>query len=160
MHIHAIFTQAGATARPFFVALDDRKFLPRARQLVRKYGGWISEESIYIDMILMLRSQFFIGNPASTVSMNVARVRWAAHGSPASNLDPSRFGCDDPPSQGTSSDAPPSQGTSSHEPTRSQPTSSQGMVKAALRPRQGHGQGHGQAPVRLTTQRAPRFAVG
>jgi len=113
---------------------------------VRKYGGWISEEDIYIDMMLMLRSQFFIGNPASTVSMNVARVRWAAHGHSASNLDPSRLGCDAPPSQGS-----PSQGSPS-----------EGMVKAALLPTHRARQGHGWAEgtVRPTAQRAPRFAIG
>ena len=45
-------------------------------------------QSLEMDMLLLIRSSYFVGNPASSLSLNVARVRaFRFGGGPASNLE-------------------------------------------------------------------------
>jgi hypothetical protein len=68
--------------RPLFLAHDHQQPEDAAR-LVRDLGAVVLDDGLELpdhcqvstDMILLLRSRFLMGNPASTMSLNVAKVR-------------------------------------------------------------------------------------
>ena len=47
-------------------------------------GGVVPAQ--YVDLLLLIRSRYFLGNPASTFAANVARVRASELGDPFANL--------------------------------------------------------------------------
>ena len=78
---------------------DDKMLKPRAAAIVRRYNASVFVAGahnnpltrafrLHMDMLLLLRACYFVGNPASTLSGNVARVRALALGvgHAASNL--------------------------------------------------------------------------
>ena len=51
--------------------------------MARRYRAVVSEDADkFVDMVLLLRSSFFIGNPASSLTTNIARVRRAVANTP------------------------------------------------------------------------------
>ena len=79
-----------AASLPLFLAHDGQQ-PDRARALTSERGAKSvpdGSKSVSMDMQLLLRSSFFVGNPASSLSVNVARVRavYFGGGQPACNL--------------------------------------------------------------------------
>lgn len=72
-------------ARPLLVAHDGQN-APRVRQILQRFNGTeyahrgFGKQTLFVEMLLMIRARSFIGNPGSTVSLNVARVRRHALG--------------------------------------------------------------------------------
>ena len=86
-YLDALFAHAGTRELPVVLA-HDKQNPSRAIAIARKYGA-VSYSGTYapfVDLLLMVRSAYFIGNPASSMSGNAASVR-ALTGLP-SNLAP------------------------------------------------------------------------
>lgn len=69
--------------RPRIFLAHDHEWPERADAIVRRYDAVVSDDADkFVDMLLLLRSSFFIGNPASSLTTNVARVRRAVANTP------------------------------------------------------------------------------
>ena len=79
-YLEAYFASAGARKgeRPLVIA-HDGQFTTRVDQLKRGWRGvelgYRGPGSLFLDMLLLIRSRHFVGNPGSTVSHNVQNVR-------------------------------------------------------------------------------------
>jgi len=72
---------------PVVLAHDGRD-PERAAALAERYGAvsYQGPMGSFVDLLLMVRAGFFIGNPASSFSTNAARVRHASLSDPATTL--------------------------------------------------------------------------
>lgn len=73
----ALYVQRFVSKNQTIVLAHDGQHVRAARRLQRAFHvvSYTGPYSLYVDMLLMVRASVFIGNPASTVSMNVAAVR-------------------------------------------------------------------------------------
>ena len=92
-YLDAALALAETSGLPLYLA-HDRQQPERAASLVARYHavtykapdptGWrkkkgAREDGRFVDMLMLIRSQFFVGNSQSSFSQNVARVRKAVY---------------------------------------------------------------------------------
>ena len=84
-YLEAAIRQARMRHCHVFLA-DDKMQKQRAKDIVRRYNASVFSFGahnnpatrvfrLYMDMLILIRACYFIGNPASTIAGNIARVR-------------------------------------------------------------------------------------
>mmetsp|Transcript_45076 Transcript_45076/g.101760 ORF Transcript_45076/g.101760 Transcript_45076/m.101760 type:complete len:195 (-) Transcript_45076:151-735(-) len=86
-YLNVSLYKGSALGRPLVLAHDGQN-PARAAEIVRHYGAkvYAGPNAAFVDMLLLLQSNYLVGNPLSTFSFTAAMVRRAVLEDPATNL--------------------------------------------------------------------------